>query len=213
MHKTEGPIDQAIHYESHSRSIAGDSSNNQQSTQKSLSKDLEHFCRFYDSNIEFPQKSPSVPQSSPVDGKNNVANSKINQNLPAVCIRKLPLILLPPERNVDIFRERSRSQSDADCRFLLNDRPLQTEEHFRRKSSIQCPTDSELEVVFERDSRFETKSFSYIFPNPEGHCNLSIGSAAEMNDNRFLRALSDADSVVANCASDVSDISSDHLSL
>ncbi|GIY35732.1 hypothetical protein CEXT_559551 [Caerostris extrusa] len=140
------------------------------------------------------------PKTLSISADSTIRTSNLPKSLP------VPHSLRP---NGDTFRERSRSQSDADCRFLLNDRSLQADELFCRKSSIQSSIDSQPEVVFERDSKFKTQSFSYIFPNPEVHCNLSVGSAAELDDNRFLRTLSDADSVVANCASDVSDISSE----
>ncbi|GIY89009.1 hypothetical protein CDAR_510151 [Caerostris darwini] len=199
MHKSEISGDQDG---SPSWNTIEESNNKQPNTLDPFSKDFENSCKYHDSNSETPQKLPSAPKSSPV-GENSATNSKFNSDLLAACIKKLPLILLPPERNDDNFWERPRSESDVDCEVLRNDYSTQIDEVSYRKSSIWSLIEDQTKVENERDPRFNTEHFSNIFPNPVGHCNLSIGSITEFGDS-CLRTFSDRESILANCASDVS---------
>ncbi|GIX90124.1 uncharacterized protein CEXT_406031 [Caerostris extrusa] len=185
--------------------IIEDSNNKQLNTLDSFSKDFEHSCRYNDSNSETPQKLPNAPKSSPV-GESSATNSKFNSDLLAACIKKLPLILLPPERSDDDFWKRPRSESDVDFGVLRNDYSTQIDEVSYRKSSIWSLIEDQTKVENERDPRINKEPFSNIFPNLVGHCNLSIGSITELSDS-CLRTFSDRESILANCASDVSDVS------
>ncbi|XP_055931218.1 uncharacterized protein LOC129961700 [Argiope bruennichi] len=178
-----------------------------------------------DSSNETPNKYPNAPQSSPIDVQNNTDISVFNEEL-MKCLSNLPVILLPSEESNDSF-EMPVFHTEDDTRSYLeatksaesevvSDNCKVFEEHYEKYNGNRSVESSY--VIWNRSEHLteEGKSGSTgCLPtngsDQMGKLNLlRVNSVRDFNRDFNRRStFSDNESVIANCASDVSDISSE----
>ncbi|GBL97022.1 hypothetical protein AVEN_254077-1 [Araneus ventricosus] len=191
--------------------------------EESISVDAEAARLENDLNSETPNKYPNAPHSSPIDLQNDPDSSVFNEEL-VKCLKELPVILLSlEERTKDGSAEMlevdtedpPRSYFEASTSTKSDVKPYGCKgfqyhnENFGKNCSVKAMTVT-ASGHHAGDSKSESTEPFYTNVNNqlERFNFLRVDSVGEFNADFYGRStLSDNTSIIANCASDASDIS------
>ncbi|CAL1266226.1 unnamed protein product, partial [Larinioides sclopetarius] len=187
--------------------------------EESISSDAESAHFQNDLNSDTPNKYPNAPHSSPIDSQNDTDSPVFNEEL-VKCLNELPVILLSlEERTKDGSEETTQVDTEGPSESYF-EASISTEsddsseiqyhpENGGKSCSLKSLTLTASGHLLREEKPKSTESFSTNVSNKlEKNNFLRVGSLDEFNTAFYRRStLSDNTSLIANCASDASDIS------